>query len=122
MRRWLAVLLLVMLPLQATWAAVAGYCAHGPVAGAHPAGDAGNTAHGHTGEDAHIEGSEGSAWSALHADCSHGHCHGHGSAIVGDLAAAQAALPAAAPPSPGDARCAEHTPAQPERPQWARLA
>lgn len=28
MRRWLAVLLLVFLPLQFTWAAVAGYCQH----------------------------------------------------------------------------------------------
>ena len=30
MRRWLAIFLLVLLPTQATWAVVAGYCVDSP--------------------------------------------------------------------------------------------
>jgi hypothetical protein len=37
MRRWLVLLMLAVLPLQLSWAAVAGYCQHeeGPAQGAH---------------------------------------------------------------------------------------
>lgn len=34
MRRWLSILLLVLLPLQFTWAAAAGYCQHETAANA----------------------------------------------------------------------------------------
>lgn len=121
MRRWLAVLLLVFLPLQFSWAAVADYCMHGSGETADHVGHHDHAQHAHaaTQSDAQAKTDGGSSTGAK-ADCSH--CHG-GGAVTLDLPAGL--LPHAAehaPPTLGDAACAEHVPAQPERPQWARLA
>jgi hypothetical protein len=123
MRRWLAVLLLVLLPLQFSWAAVADYCMHESGETADHVGHHDHKSHAHgaaqADADAKTKTDAGSSSTAT-VDCSH--CHG-GCAVTLDLPAGL--VPHAveqAPPTLGDAPCAEHMPAQPERPQWARLA
>ena len=123
MRRWLAILLLVLLPVQFTWAMVADYCAHEPDATAAHFGHHDHQSHGHAAFDADPVDQatpDDPASSVPQVDC--GHCHGH---TVG-MFDAPAPLTGqgfsdASPPSI-DAHRAEHLPAQPERPQWAALA
>ena len=124
MRRWLCVLLLALLPLQFSWAAVVGYCAHEANATAPHLGH-----HQHAHEDASLENAATSASadaggtsapSALDLDC--GHCHGLGVVV---------SVPVAGPPTlralhhaaPWPARgLASHPTAPPDRPQWPPLA
>ena len=121
MRRLLSILLLVLLPLQFSWAAVASYCEHeaGPDA-AH----VGHHAHQH--DDAHSgepglddNGGEPSV-KAIDLDCAQ--CHGQCAALP--LAAAWTAVEAAAERfadianAPSDGQPSP----RPERPQWRRLA
>ncbi len=121
MRRWLALILLVLLPLQATWAAAARYCEHAAGAGATHVGHHDHGAHGHATPAADDTGAEGDAPTSDTApDC--GHCHGLGSGLVDRAATAWAPQVADAPAAPADRRQADHAPEQPERPQWARLA
>lgn len=122
MRRWFALFLFVMLPLQFTWTAVAAYCAHeGPAAAAHVGllhhGDGNDHAHG--GFDVGPE-PEGEA-PGPHADHHH-HCHGHCMALVDATVTAPVHGAAHARPLPPDPGAAEHVATPPERPQWARLA
>lgn len=127
MRRWLAVLLLVLLPLQFSWAAVADYCMHESGETADHVGhhDHASHAHGAAQVDADADAdaratSDGGSSTAAKVDCSH--CHG-GCAVTLDLPAGLVPHTIEhAPPTLGDAPCAEHVPAQPERPQWVRLA
>ena len=120
-------LLLVLLPLQFSWAAVGEYCAHG-AAGTGLAHDGvlqlAHHDHGDHGEpapdSADAAATDGST--ASPPDCGHTHRHGH---VVG-LLEAVAALPllatGARPPAAHPARLALQPPTPPERPQWARLA
>lgn len=125
MRRWLAIFLLVLLPAQMGWAAVAAYCGHAQGAGSEHVGHHDHGAHGHASttaqaaaDDASGAGTDGPY--AADADC--GHCHGQcagallpvPTAALGRLAG-RLMVPLAAPR-------ADHTAAQPERPQWAALA
>ncbi|GCL64789.1 hypothetical protein [Pseudaquabacterium pictum] len=123
MRRWLAILLLVLLPLQSTWAAVASYCAHAAAGavdhgGHHGQADTSHADHGVVPEQPVSSDSASCVLSGM--GC--GHCHGHGAGMLsvasGFVPAAHGGAPSAATAVPG----AEHLPAQPERPQWARLA
>ncbi len=121
MRRWLALLLIVLLPLQSSWAAVAGHLGH---ASTPPGGILGlldhdhRNCHGHVGDGGPADVQAGIT--AEHHDC--GHCHGHWVGVLG------LAMTAAVPPSrssrplAGEARGGETWPSQPERPQWRRLA
>jgi hypothetical protein len=123
MRRCIVVLLLVLLPLQFSWAAVAGYCelASNSVAG-HP-GDHDHAAHAHdakAGDSGAQAASEDGTSAAPDLDC--GHCHGHCAAVLDVLDGLQTAVPRGAAPTLGELHHAEHTPAQPDRPQWASLA
>ncbi len=123
MRRWLAILLLVLLPVQFTWAMVADYCVHEPDATATHFGHHDHESHSHAALDTDPVDQatpDDPTSPAPQVDC--GHCHGH-SAGMFDVAAPLAgqAFSGASPPSI-DATCAEHLPAQPERPQWAALA
>lgn len=123
MRRWLAVLLLVLLPLQFSWAAVANYCGHETGASADHVGHHDHASHEHGGKVAgpgDKGNTEAPSAPASGFDC--GHCHGY---CVGMLDVPSPLEPLSrgiAPPSLGDIPCAEHLPAQPERPQWACLA
>jgi hypothetical protein len=123
MRRWLALLLLVLLPLQSSWAVVAGYCGHETGVAAKHVGHHDKAAHGHG--DGLADGSgesrnDGPSTPSAGADC--GHCHGAGVGMLDVPAALEPVAPCSAPPGAGHACRASHPPAQPERPQWARLA
>lgn len=123
MRRWLAILLLVFLPLQFSWAAVANYCAHETGAAASHVGHHDHAGHSHASKDVdpgHKGQADGKTPSASYLDC--GHCHGTCAAMVDVVASFEAEALASAPLSLSAAPSAEHMPAQPERPQWAALA
>lgn len=121
MRRWLALLLLVLLPLQFGWAAVADYCSHALGTEQGHLGHHDHAVHGHApvADDAGDAGSGNDA-AATHVDC--GHCHGHWFGVLALATALVPQAPADAPPALGPAPPADHAPAQPERPQWRRLA
>lgn len=111
MRRWLALLLICLLPLQASWAAVASYCLHGQ--GEAP------THFGH-----HAEEHQVSAESVDHDGQSdplgQGHQHDH---LSGFLALTSKTLTIPFPSSPttwsGDERIYPSLPPdQPDRPNW----
>ncbi|MDO8942016.1 MAG: DUF2946 family protein [Desulfobacterales bacterium] len=114
MRRWLAILLLVFLPLQSLWAAAAPYCAHEETPKSMHLG---HHAHEHQESQADQDSSDGPA--ATHTDCHV--CHGAGGALPSPLVATgqlghfellsawDTTLPA--PPV-----------SLPERPNWVRLA
>lgn len=123
MRRWLAILLLVFLPIQFSWAAVASYCGHETGAAAGHIGHHDHAGHGHAKQDAdpgHPGKADGKSAGASSIDC--GHCHGYCAGMVAIVAPLAAQSLASVPPSLGDTPRAEHLPAQPERPQWAALA
>jgi hypothetical protein len=119
MRRWLAILLLVLMPAQFTWAAMARYCPHETDATASHWGHHDVAGHGHDTAPA-VDGDAATAdTDAATVDCHH--CHGP-AGLIGALAAPAPRLPDGAPaPQPAPAR-AEPVPTQPERPQWAALA
>jgi hypothetical protein len=138
MHRFLAILLLAMLPLQSSWAAVASYCGHETQAstghfghhdhvhGHHAdagsdAGPAADPGAGLTSSPDEAGGANGEkAPGALDLDCSH--CHGTCSAMptlpMGLPGALSTALPSATLDETGGA----HAPTRPERPQWLPLA
>jgi hypothetical protein len=123
MRRCLAILLLVMLPLQFSWAAVANYCGHETGATVDHVGHHDHGAHDHgttvadTGDQDQTDGPSSSA-----SSIDSGHCHGHCAGMIDVVASPDPQTLGSEAPPVGDTPCAEHLPAQPERPQWARLA
>ncbi len=126
MRRWLAILLLVFMPLQLSWAAVANYCAHEADAGAGHFGHHPHVWHGHAVPGAADEAgadvgtADGSSSAAADIDC--GHCHGYSACLAHAVPAGAVAGLGSAPKIRGDAARSGHVPDAPERPQWARLA
>lgn len=123
MRRWFALLLLVLLPLQFSWAVVEDYCVHGPEGAlSHPAHHD-HAVHGHGAADVGVGDPaqpDGASLTAAPSDC--GHCHGHCAALVETSAVPGSPPPGSARPASGDAARAGAMPAPPERPQWAGLA
>lgn len=128
MRRLLTIVLLALLPLQFSWAAVASYCEHEAQAGAGHFGHHDHPHHGDSGVDADptvdptadppAKGDKPSV--TMDFDC--GHCHGQSSGML-TLSAGLPGLLAAAPPSAfSDEAGGEHSPTRPERPQWQPLA
>lgn len=123
MRRWFAIVLMLLLPLQFSWAAVANYCGHETSAVADHVGHHGHASHDHGGKVAEMGDSaktDGSSSPASGIDC--GHCHGYCVGMFDLPSSLQPLLLGTAPPHLGAAPAAEHVPAQPERPQWASLA
>jgi hypothetical protein len=122
MRRWIAILVLALLPLQFSWAAVAAYCGH---ESGQPAEHLGHHEHDHqqldqAGFDDPNAPAEESAPAGFHFDC--GHCHGTCASMP---APADPIAPLALAAHPvarfeGAVRTLAQSP--PERPQWARLA
>jgi hypothetical protein len=113
MRRWLAILLLVFLPLQSLWVAAAPYCGHeeGPAA-VH----IGHHTHEHQQSQADIDPPV-----ALdpHSDCHV--CHGAAAAVSAAVSTSSQAAPPARPQVPSRSLPAPPV-IPPERPNWARLA
>jgi hypothetical protein len=135
-RRFLAIVLLALLPLQFSWAAVASYCGHETQAtadhfghhdhqhradsGGHVDAVADRVANAKSTADATADVQGDKAPGAMDLDC--GHCHGFCGVML--------TLPAAIPGAPGTARTGAtvdesvgaHAPTRPERPQWLPLA
>ena len=120
MRRWLAILMLTLLPLQFSWAAVAAYCGH--ESGQH-AQHLGHHEHQHTGQAAADKGSapaDQSAPAGFAFDC--GHCHGTCASMPAPVDGTTPLALASHPVTPvkGTLRTIAQSP--PERPQWLPLA
>ncbi|WP_374678381.1 hypothetical protein [Piscinibacter sp.] len=123
MRRWLALLLLVLLPTQMSWAVVADYCRHEQGAAANHVGHHDHAAHGHdaaSSEPADLPDSDTGGLASVELDCDH--CHGQFAGVLASIEArtldrlASANIPEPHRPLPA------HAADQPERPQWQRLA
>lgn len=116
MRRWLAIFLLVLLPVQLGWAAVGVYCAHESGAAADHFG---HHDHRHSVDDNGND--KGSLPKGAHADCAS--CHGIGASVLLSDASAHCPdhLTSLSIDMPLAWPLAEH-PAEPERPKWARPA
>lgn len=120
MRRWFAILMLVLLPFQFTWAAVASYCGHERGVAAQHFGHHEHQHHADSGAAQADGDGSGKTLGGNDFDCAN--CHGSCSGIVSPLTglmsldvATQPAMLAA-----GLVRTLVHSP--PERPQWAPLA
>jgi len=135
MRRFLAVLLLALLPLQIGWAAVASYCGHESGAAAlhighhehqHHADDVvdDHGAQANAGKDLDASASSGKAGGALAGlddlDCST--CHLHLAGAIFPSIAPQSSPQELFPAPPTEHRPHAVPTAPPERPQWQRLA
>jgi hypothetical protein len=120
MRRWFAILVLALLPLQFSWAAVAAYCGH--ETGPH-AQHLGHHEHQHLGPasvDTDGAPADQGAPAGLDFDC--GHCHGTCASMPapgGDVVPLSVSSRPAAP-AQGTVRTLAQSP--PERPQWRPLA
>ena len=115
MHRWLLVLLLVLVPVQFSWATLAAYCGHEATAASQPGGHHDQLESPEARDDL---ASKSVGGLDLHGSHCHGHCAGMLPAFAHPMADALSARPYAAQPSPAPA----HAPAPPERPKWAALA
>jgi hypothetical protein len=121
MRRLLVIVLLALLPLQFSWAAVGAYCQHESAqAGAAQPGHHEHRHHADPTTDAGQGDDADRAAGEIDLDC--GHCHGHFTAMLprgNEMPAHRSTAHASAS---ADAKPGAHAPARPERPQWAPLA
>lgn len=117
MKKALAVLLLLLLPVQFSWAAVAGYCQHEVnVSANHP----GHHDHDHQTEAPHKSDKEGAASTGVHHDCAT--CHlGCAAALTSDLKTTRAATAQHHQHDYHVNPTRAHS-ERPERPQWPWLA
>lgn len=117
MRKFLAIFLLVLLPLQFSWAAVASYCQHeSGVTANHP----GHHTHDHQAVDQHKPGKDASPSTGVHHDCAT--CHlGCAAALTSDLSSPAAAISQDHHSNYAVNPSRAHT-ERPERPQWPQLA
>ncbi|TAH43413.1 MAG: hypothetical protein EYC67_14780 [Betaproteobacteria bacterium] len=120
MCRWLAIVLLALLPLQFSWAAVAAYCGH---EAGEQAQHLGHHEHQHVGHASSDEGSvpaDQGAPAGFNFDC--GHCHGNfaGMAVLADDIAPLTLASHRVAPVGSTVRSIPQSP--PERPQWLPLA
>lgn len=124
MRRWLSIFLLVLLPAQFSWAAIAAYCGHEADAAVQHFGHHQHPDHGLQHAEEHGNaGTAGGGESAAVLDIDCGHCHCQCTGILVPLARAACANTASARPAAGaDLPSPGHPPIPPERPQWLRLA
>lgn len=115
MRRWLAIFLLVLLPLQAVWAAAAPYCEHEENPTAMHVGH-----HIHEHQASQADDQEPSSTGlADHADCHI--CHGVAAAVPALAGAAAVADHGDA--APAWLQALPRPPVfPPDRPNWSRLA
>ncbi len=120
MRRWLAIFLLVLLPFQFSWAAVAAYCGHESGTQAQHFGHHEHQHADHAKGVKHADPSGKGGSSVLDFDC--GHCHSTCCSLPAMIGAPVSPLLAAEPLAPvhGPVRTLAQNP--PERPQWLRFA
>ncbi|MGD9944269.1 MAG: hypothetical protein AB7S98_13635 [Burkholderiaceae bacterium] len=132
MRRWLLALMFIVLPLQASWAAAAAYCAHESGAAARHLGHHEHEGHLHDSGDA-VRGTSDKVAdkapdkapdSPERGDSGHccSHCCGQFAALLPAWATPLVDA-GPAPPAPGTPdQALAPSPARPERPQWVALA
>ncbi len=120
MRRWFAILLLALLPLQFSWAAVVAYCGHEIDSQAQHLGHHEHQHANHAGLEKPADPAGQDAPAGLEFDC--GHCHGHCCSMPASVTALTPLATASHPVA--RAQGSLHTLAQtpPERPQWRRFA
>lgn len=126
MRRWFSILLLTLLPLQFSWAAVASYCGHQNEAQARHFGHHEHQ-HQHQG-DADVDsgtgtisdGPAGSSPGSFDFDC--GHCHGSCAGLLQAYKALPSVVKSSRPGTPFEGFARTLAPTPPERPQWVSLA
>ncbi len=119
MRTWLVIVMMVLLPLQLTWAATTAYCAHEK---GLQASHVGHHTHRHAGVDERAAATDMGKMSTAKVDLDGGTCHASCPAALGKtpLVATLSAPPLIpdgnthALPSAWDSR--------PDRPQWMALA
>ncbi len=120
MRRCLAILLLILLPTQMSWAAVADYCMHESGAGADHVGHHDHADHRHGASAGDKAKSDGSASTAADFDC--GHCHGTCASMPAPLGDTSPLALASHPVTPVEGIVRTLAQSPPERPQWLPLA
>ncbi len=112
MRRWLLVMLLILLPYQAVWAGAAQYCVHED--------DAAATHFGHHGHKHHTARPDKAGASGIsHADCSTCHMASAAPVLTGDLNLVP--VPLRESFSYSEPRYLSRVPAGPERPDRVTL-
>ena len=119
MRRWLAALLVALLSVQLTWAAVASYCEHE----ASPSGHFGHHEHHH--HDAvpgDADDASGADKSPLTVDLDCGQCHGVCIGLNHVVQPCLLPIPSVRPSMPEGDGLAAGTAERPERPNWHDLA
>jgi hypothetical protein len=123
MRRFVALLLLVLLPLQAVWAAAAPYCQHEGGAASHHIGHHQPEHHADAAQpssadgEGHHDGTNGAG--AEHSDCHV--CHG-GTVLAHEVRLARV-MSTTTQPVPTVAHGLPAPPGErPERPKWPALA
>lgn len=119
-RRLLAIVLLVLLPLQFSWAAVASYCEHETSVDDGHLGHHEHPHHRDAAPDADSDRTADSTAGTIDVDC--GHCHGHCTGLLALPDGVPGGLTTAPPRASADEAGGAHAPARPERPQWAVLA
>ena len=118
MRRWLSILLLVVMPLQLNWAAVAAYCAH---ESAPKATHFGHHEHDH---DQHVSAAASPDASSPGVGIDISDCHFHCPGVAAlPMVIVMPAVVAVGPRSAWRAGAVSAPVlAPPDRPQWPRLA
>ena len=117
MRRWFTIFLLLLLPMQLSWAVGTAYCKHETGAAAQHFG---HHEHQHTADADSADSNTLNATSSGDPDC--GTCHaGCVSAIVPSMPLPVIGLSPDLHQSP-PFQISSHTPSLPERPNWADLA
>ena len=114
MNRWLTIFLLVLLPLQLSWAAGAVYCQHET---ASTASHFGHHVHQHK---AGADSSNPSANGAIDTDC--GTCHAGCASAIFEPVSLPTVTMSSDMHSGYPFRFSSHPPSLPERPNWADLA
>jgi len=124
MRRWLAILLLVLLPTQATWAVVAGYCVDEPDTTVSHFGHHDRASHSHalTLLDAPSDTADSSSDGSINLGHDCGHCHGHFAGILTGFAPLQFEQFRSLSTPLGDDPLSAYAAVRPERPKWVPLA
>ena len=117
MKRLVIIFLLLLLPIQASWAVGASYCKHEAGAAAQHFG---HHEHQHAADDEGAKSSSFNTAGAIDADC--GTCHAGCIAAVVDSVSLLAISLSSDMHSSRHVRISSHTLSLPERPNWADLA
>lgn len=120
MRRWLAILMLTVLPLQFSWAVVVAYCGH---ESGQLAQHLGHHEHQHTSQataDLGIAPADQSASAGFDFDC--GHCHGTCVGMPAPMDDTTLLALTSHPVTPVEVAVRTIAQSPPERPQWLPLA